>query len=216
MKNGLKLIVSLASTVTLGWVISLPAIAQVIPVPPATQSPDTQPQVIPDPSLNQTPDSQVPNPQTPGTQPQVIPDPSLNQTPDSQVQPLPSASSSAGTESMSISKLTQEIGEFEMFSALIPVADLEGAKLSETLTQEGSYTVFVPTDKAFAALPREVLSTLVKPENRQLLVQILSYHIVPSKITSEEIKTGEVTSLEGQPIAIQTDGAVGSVMVNEA
>ncbi|MEB3336644.1 MAG: fasciclin domain-containing protein, partial [Leptolyngbyaceae bacterium] len=41
-------------------------------------------------------------------------------------------------------------------------------------------------------------------------------HIVPSKITSEEIKTGEVTSLEGQPIAIQTDGAVGSVMVNEA
>lgn len=90
------------------------------------------------------------------------------------------------------------------------VAAVEAAGLSETLSGEGPYTVFAPTDEAFEALPEGVLEQLLLPENKDLLAAILTYHVVPGKVTSGEITPGEVNTVEGSPILLSvTDGMVG-------
>jgi uncharacterized surface protein with fasciclin (FAS1) repeats len=88
------------------------------------------------------------------------------------------------------------------------------AGLEATLSQPGPYTIFAPTDAAFEALPTETLQALQRPENRDKLQQILSYHVVPSAITSAEITPGEVETVAGAPVNIATDA--GQVKVEGA
>ena len=93
------------------------------------------------------------------------------------------------------------------------VAALSAAGLVETLQGEGPFTVFAPTDAAFAALPEGLLEKLLLPENIAVLTAILTYHVVPGKVMSTDVTAGDVATVEGSTIAITTDMGV---MVNGA
>ena len=94
------------------------------------------------------------------------------------------------------------------FSTL--VAALKAAGLVEALSGEGPFTVFAPTNEAFAQLPAGTLDTLLLPENKDKLVAILTYHVVPGAVMAADVVTlTEATSLEGDTIAITaTDAGV--------
>jgi uncharacterized surface protein with fasciclin (FAS1) repeats len=94
-------------------------------------------------------------------------------------------------------------------------AALKAAGLTETLSGKGPFTIFAPTDAAFAALPQDALQELLKPENKDILVKILSYHVVPGNVASTDLKSGEVKTVEGGPVNVQVDSAKG-VTVNDA
>ena len=94
----------------------------------------------------------------------------------------------------------------EGFSTL--VAAIEAAGLVETLQGEGPFTVFAPTDDAFAALPEGLLEKLLLPENVAVLTSILTYHVVPGLVMSADVTAGDVATVEGSTITIATDGGV--------
>ncbi len=95
------------------------------------------------------------------------------------------------------------------------VAAVTAAGLVETLKGDGPFTVFAPTDAAFAKLPAGTIDTLLKPENRQKLADILTYHVVSGKVMSADIagKTMHVKSVQGADIAVD---ASHGVKVNDA
>ena len=97
------------------------------------------------------------------------------------------------------------------FSTL--VAALSAAGLVETLQGEGPFTVFAPTEAAFAALPEGLLAKLLLPENIAVLTAILTYHVVPGMVMSTDIAAGDVATVEGSTVALTTDMGV---MVNGA
>ncbi|WP_045370055.1 fasciclin domain-containing protein [Methyloceanibacter caenitepidi] len=95
------------------------------------------------------------------------------------------------------------------------VAAVEAAGLVDTLKGDGPFTVFAPTDEAFAKLPDGTVEDLLKPENKDKLVAILTYHVVPGKIMSGDIsgKSSEVKTVQGDTLNVDaTDG----VKVDEA
>jgi len=94
----------------------------------------------------------------------------------------------------------------EDFSTL--VAAVQAAGLAETLSGDGPFTVFAPTNDAFAALPAGLLEALLLPENKDTLVKILTYHVVPGEVTSDMVTAGDVATVEGQNVTITTDGGV--------
>lgn len=91
---------------------------------------------------------------------------------------------------------------------------LGAAGLIETLKSEGPFTVFAPTDAAFAKVPQQTLGELLRPENKKRLAAILTYHVVPGRVASHEvIAMNSATTLQGQPLNISRhDG----VKINEA
>ncbi len=91
---------------------------------------------------------------------------------------------------------------------------LSAAGLLETLKGDGPFTVFAPTDAAFAKVPPQTLYELLQPENKQRLADILAYHVVPGKVTSNEvIASSSATTLQGQKVNIsKNDG----VKINQA
>jgi transforming growth factor-beta-induced protein len=97
------------------------------------------------------------------------------------------------------------------------VAAVQAAGLAETLSSEGPFTVFAPTDDAFAALPTGTLDSLLLPENKQQLADILLYHVVPGKVMAADVTglDGKMadTALEGKQIGVKVD--MGSVYLNE-
>ncbi len=95
------------------------------------------------------------------------------------------------------------------------VAAVQAAELVDTLKGEGPFTVFAPTDDAFAALPAGTLDELLKPENKQQLTDILLYHVVSGKVmAAEAAKLTSAPTVLGKDIAIKSD--MGSVYINEA
>jgi uncharacterized surface protein with fasciclin (FAS1) repeats len=78
---------------------------------------------------------------------------------------------------------------------------------------EGPFTVFAPTDDAFAALPEGLLEKLLLPENVGVLTSILTYHVVSGKVMSTDVMAGDVPSVEGSAITLTTDYGV---QVNDA
>ncbi len=88
------------------------------------------------------------------------------------------------------------------------VAAVSAAGLVETLQGEGPFTVFAPTEAAFAALPEGLLAKLLLPENLAVLTAILTYHVVPGKVMSTDVTAGDVATVEGSTIAITTDMGV--------
>ncbi|MEZ5488742.1 MAG: fasciclin domain-containing protein [Gammaproteobacteria bacterium] len=94
-----------------------------------------------------------------------------------------------------------------MFNTL--VAAVQAAGLVETLKGDGPFTVFAPTDEAFAKLPAGTVENLLKPENQDQLIAVLTYHVVPGKIMSADIagQTAQVASVQGSSLSVDaTDG----------
>jgi uncharacterized surface protein with fasciclin (FAS1) repeats len=77
------------------------------------------------------------------------------------------------------------------------VAAVAAAGLVDTLSGEGPFTVFAPTDEAFAKLPEGTVDNLLKPENKDQLVAILTYHVVPAKVKAADVETGEAATVNG-------------------
>lgn len=103
-----------------------------------------------------------------------------------------------------------EAGEFKTLAAAI-----EAAGLASTLKGEGPFTVFAPTDAAFAKLPAGTVESLLKPENKQQLIDILTYHVVPGKVmASDVVGLDEAKTVNGKMIDVQAEG--GTVKVNDA
>ncbi len=84
------------------------------------------------------------------------------------------------------------------------VAAVKAAGLVETLKGEGPFTVFAPTDEAFAKLPAGTVETLLKPENKAKLVSILTYHVVPGKVMAADVvKVTSAKTVNGQLVTVQ-------------
>jgi uncharacterized surface protein with fasciclin (FAS1) repeats len=98
------------------------------------------------------------------------------------------------------------------FSTL--VAAVKAAGLVDTLSGPGPFTVFAPTNAAFAKLPKGTLESLLKPENKATLTKILTYHVLAEKVPSTAIKPGAVKTVEGSTVSLKLMGK--SVMVNNA
>ena len=96
------------------------------------------------------------------------------------------------------------------------VAALNAADLVGTLEQEEPLrTLFAPTDEAFAALPAGTIEMLLKPENKQTLVKILTYHVVTGKVTAKDVAgLSDATTVEGSKVMVSTD--MNKVMINDA
>lgn len=93
------------------------------------------------------------------------------------------------------------------FSTL--VAAVKAAGLADALSGDGPFTIFAPTNEAFAKLPAGTVESLLKPENKSKLVKILTYHVVPAKVMAADVKSGEAKTLEGSTLEIKVaDGAV--------
>jgi uncharacterized surface protein with fasciclin (FAS1) repeats len=94
------------------------------------------------------------------------------------------------------------------------VAAVQAAGLVETLEGKGPFTVFAPTDEAFAKLPAGTLESLLKPENKEKLAAILTYHVVSGKVMSADVKTGMVKTVNGKELDVKAWS--GKVSVNGA
>ena len=95
------------------------------------------------------------------------------------------------------------------------VAALQAADLVETLRSAGPFTVFAPTDAAFAKLPAGTLENLLKPENKAQLQAILTYHVVPGRVTAGDVvKLASAKTVNGQPVMVKMDS--GTVMIDSA
>jgi uncharacterized surface protein with fasciclin (FAS1) repeats len=89
------------------------------------------------------------------------------------------------------------------------VAAVKAAGLVETLQGPGPFTVFAPTDEAFAKLPKGTVENLLKPENKAKLVAILTYHVVAGKVMAADVTTMKAKTVNGQSLDVKvTDGAV--------
>ena len=88
------------------------------------------------------------------------------------------------------------------------VAAAQAAGLVETLNGEGPFTVFAPTDAAFAALPEGLVDALLLPENKDVLTKILTYHVVPGTVMAADIADGDVATVEGQNVTLSTADGV--------
>lgn len=92
------------------------------------------------------------------------------------------------------------------------VKALQAAALVDTLKGAGPFTVFAPNDAAFARLPAGMLENLLKPENKAKLTDILTYHVVPGKVTAAEaIKRKQLETLKGQSLIISQDADIVAV-----
>jgi uncharacterized surface protein with fasciclin (FAS1) repeats len=101
-------------------------------------------------------------------------------------------------------------GQFKTLAAA-----LDGAGLVATLKGQGPFTVFAPTDAAFAKLPAGTVDDLLRPENKAKLAAILTYHVVPGRVTAADVvRLKEAKTVNGEMIGVKADG--GSVMINDA
>jgi len=120
--------------------------------------------------------------------------------------------SMSGSENQSIDRIVRTSPSFELFNALLRVADSNGT--FSQLAGDSNYTVFAPTDEALAAIPPATFKALVQPENRALLIQVLENHIVKGKVSSADLAVKEVRSLSGNVLAPQ--GGSGSLTIGNA
>ncbi len=100
---------------------------------------------------------------------------------------------------MTISDTTAATPQLSTLTKLI-----NDAGLTETLKEPGPYTVFAPTDEAFKAVPAKTLEALSK--DKALLISVLTYHVVPGKVTSADVKNGPVTTVQGTPVSLYRSG----------
>jgi len=101
-------------------------------------------------------------------------------------------------------------GQFKTLAAALKAADLVG-----TLKGHGPFTVFAPTDAAFSKLPAGTVESLLKPENKEKLTAILTYHVLPGAVKAEQVtKLDEAKTVNGAMVKVSTNQ--GKVMINDA
>merc|ERR1712048_769908 len=111
---------------------------------------------------------------------------------------------------MNIVELAQSVDTWGTLVAAVVAGDLV-----ETLSSPGPFTVFAPLNSAFAALPDGTLDTLLKPENKDQLVDILTYHVVGAKALSTDLSDGQsITTVEGKVVTVHIKD--GGVKINDA
>lgn len=118
----------------------------------------------------------------------------------------PAASDSTAAEMTEAGTIVEVAQGNADFSTL--VAAVTAAGLAETLSGEGPFTVFAPTNAAFEALPAGLLDKLLLPENKEVLAKIVSYHALAAKVMAADVAAGEVDTVEGSKLTITTEGGV--------
>jgi uncharacterized surface protein with fasciclin (FAS1) repeats len=117
--------------------------------------------------------------------------------------------SPAPTAAKDIVAIASGDAQFKTLTAALGAADLV-----TTLKGKGPFTVFAPTEAAFAALPKGTVENLLKPENKAQLTKILTYHVVPGSVVSTSLKSGDVKSVEGSALKVAV--STGKVTVGGA
>ncbi|NJL40736.1 MAG: fasciclin domain-containing protein [Leptolyngbyaceae cyanobacterium SM1_4_3] len=184
----IKQFLSIAGISAAGVLLALPAVAQT----------NSRPSIFNEAPYNRS--GEVPADLSQEPAPMEMEAPSGMEMPEA-----PTEAAETGT----IVEVAASNGSFETL-----VAALTAAELDQVLQGDGPFTVFAPTDEAFAALPEGTVEDLLLPENRPLLIQILSYHVVPGEFTSSQLTSGEVQTAANEPVMVEV-GADG-VTVNEA
>ncbi|MBD2559897.1 MULTISPECIES: fasciclin domain-containing protein [Nostoc] len=139
--------------------------------------------------------------------------PPVAQTPITTVPPVtPTPNSTTATQNLA--ELAKSAASQGQFKTLIQA--VQAAGLTEQLVAPGPYTVFAPTDAAFSALSKATLDQLLQPANKQQLIRLLAYHVIPGGITSQQLTSGQVKTVEGNPVKITVDRASNSITVNNA
>ncbi|MEM6753272.1 MAG: fasciclin domain-containing protein [Cyanobacteria bacterium P01_C01_bin.38] len=172
---------------------NIPSTTSPAPLPPTTAPAPVPPTRVPS-TVPPLPGTEVP------TAPPVTPPGAETETTEP----------SAGTESQDIIGVVDSNPSFTMLAKALRAAGLE-----DTLKGNGPFTVLAPSDAAFAKLPQDAVQDLLKPENKEVLVKILTYHVIPDRVLSTDLQSGEVKSVEGGPISVKVDAATG-VQVNDA
>jgi uncharacterized surface protein with fasciclin (FAS1) repeats len=153
---------------------------------------------------------------TPSTIPTTVPT-----TPSGMTKPDPSVTPGGMTKPVTTPATVAPVGKTiaklvagnKNFTTLL--AALKAADLTETLAGEGPFTVFAPTNDAFKKIPKATLAKLLKPENKEQLKKLLTYHVVSGAVTSKMLKSGQqVDTVEGGKVTIKIKGK--KVMVNNA
>ncbi len=115
----------------------------------------------------------------------------------------------SATEAKTIVGVAADSGQFNTL-----VAAVKAAGLVETLNGAGPFTVFAPTDEAFAKLPAGTVETLLKPENKEKLTAILTFHVLAGKVMAGDVKTMDAKTVNGKEASIKVDG--GKVTIGAA
>lgn len=202
----------LAVVAGLGVAVVAPTIAQTTPGAETAPAEVMQPSPSPTAPGQSSPGQPSPVPTPADTQPDTP-----SQAPAGTMQPAPRRSPASGTpaprstRNLTLATLLQEGAKAGSFKTLARAIEVAG--LTQAVQQGGNFTVFAPTDAAFAALPAGTLAKLLKPENRALLREVLAYHVVPSTVPSTALKSGVVKSLGGG-LSVRVDP--DKVVVNNA
>ena len=173
---------------------------------------DTKPSIFNEPLYNRGKKPSVTTPVTTPTQPATeIPPvkPTQPATEIPTVKPTPTTPITEIKETRNLIVLANADGSFKTL-----IKALTAAGLTETLQGDGPFTIFAPTDAAFAKLPQDAVRDLLKPENKEILFKVLTYHVVSGKVLSSDLKSGELKSLQGDPISIKVNS--NGVQVNDA
>ncbi len=138
---------------------------------------------------------------------QNMPAPNMQTQPQAETKPMPQSASESrdSTTDNSIFAVADSSKSFNVLTGLLRLTNLD------EVLKGGSYTVFAPTDTAFASLPPETFRALLKPENRQTLIEILKYHVVAGDMTSSSLKSGAFKTVEGANVDVNVGSSGVSV-----
>jgi uncharacterized surface protein with fasciclin (FAS1) repeats len=125
-------------------------------------------------------------------------------------EPATSDSPPAAATEQASSNILETAAAAGSFTTL--AAAINAAGLTETLSGPGPFTVFAPTDDAFAKLPAGTVENLLKPENKDKLVGVLTYHVVPGSVMAKDVVTSaKLKSVQGQELTVRVDGSAVSI-----
>jgi len=130
------------------------------------------------------------------------PSPGLNESP---------AATAPTTGDRTIADLAASDNSLSTFNTV-----LDAAGMTETLRGQGPYTVFAPSNEAFAEIPEATREQLLRPENREKLRQVLSYHVVDRNLPANQLQSGDVNTIAGQSLNVQVNQGTQQVNVNGA
>ncbi|MFK0734889.1 MAG: fasciclin domain-containing protein [Gloeotrichia echinulata GP01] len=164
-------------------------------------TPSNPPEATPTTPSTETPSTTEPTPSNPSTGTPSTTEPTNK----------PATSGTTNTQGKNLVAIIAEAkGSFSILKEA-----LKAAGLTETLQGKDNFTIFAPTDAAFKKLPADALRDLLKPENKEVLVKLLTYHVVSGTVLSSDLKSGQVKSIEGGDISVKVDDKTG-VSVNDA
>lgn len=193
-----------------GVAIALPAMAQGKPqsetLPPNTvaPAPSGAADIAPSPTdANRAPE--VPTTVDPVNPDAAMPSNPSTNSDSSTTAPVPNVAATSGT-------IADVASASDSFKTLVTA--LNEAELTQVLQGQGPFTVFAPTDEAFAALPEGTVEELLKPENRAVLIQLLKSHVVSGAYPSSSLASGQIPTAAGNSVTVTV--SEGQVKVNDA